>query len=103
MVALLVLGAVLLQIFASGTPVAGDDSVAAVTAGINLGTAPAARIAPSERTASLRTPLFSTLLALLGLLLLADAGLEALARPHHDLQSILQRRTLGRRGPPTTA
>ena len=102
MVSLLVLGAVLLQILASGTPVAGDDSVAAVTVGINLGTAPTARAAPIEGWAPLRT-LLGTLMALLRILVLAGAGLVALSRAVPDLQSVLQRASLERRGPPTTA
>jgi hypothetical protein len=64
-VSIVVLASMLVGALAAGTPVAGNETVAALTAGIELGTAPVARAVthlPAERpalprglTAALRT------------------------------------------------
>ena len=104
-VSLLVLASVLLGALAAGTPVAGNDTVAAVTAGIELGTAPVARAASPAHDA-LRLSLVRALLALLQLVLAAAALVAAfgpwIAAPGNP-RSLLRSQVRQRRGPPALA
>jgi hypothetical protein len=88
-------------VFAVGTPVAGNDSVAAVTAGINLGTAPTVR--PGSPTRAPAEALAHR--ALLLTLLLVLAVHRGSRRPRHEARRsrpawLLWYRALARRGPP---
>jgi hypothetical protein len=100
LLAFVVVAAILLGCLTAGTPVAGDDSVAARTAGINLsisvrtvGTT-AATIA-STRTATLTTRVTAVLLATHFLLLVLWLGAPLIAAVPRQNQS--------RRGPPALA
>jgi len=101
-IAVLVLAAILLEVLAVGTPVANDDSVAAVTAGISPSTAPAPRSSGAAGVRAAIVPIRS-LVALLVVALMGAIAILALSNPPPDLQSIRRWTATGRRGPPTTA
>ncbi len=73
LVAVIVLTSILLGSLAAGTPVAGNGSVAAVTAGIELGTAPVARAAASATVEGLGA--LRSLVTSVQVLLILVAGL----------------------------
>ena len=104
-IGLLVLASILLGALAAGTPVAGNDSVAAVTAGINLGTAPVARTAPtaaiSARVSALRALLTIIRTAFEGAAVLLAATL--LVDVPGGVRSLLRGQARTRRGPPALA
>lgn len=96
LVALVLLLAIMVGAGAAGTPVNGDDSIAATTAGINLGT-PSAH---SARPIVLPQPAVSGLLVVLALLLLAGGALVVGAgEPGRD-RSVLRYERRVTRGPP---
>jgi hypothetical protein len=65
-IAVLVLASILLGALAAGTPVAGNDTIAARTAGIELGTSVVARTAPGASSeAPAPRPLVAIVLAAL--------------------------------------
>jgi len=100
-IALLVVATILLGVLAVGTPVAGNDSVAAVTAGINLGTSPTARTTATTNglpDAIPRRAAFVTLLLLLALALVPREW--TVPRRTSDPGTPLRSSALARRGPP---
>jgi hypothetical protein len=103
-VSVVVLASLLLGALTSGTPVAGNDSVAALTAGIELGTAPVAR-AVTHATVERVGGLNAVALVLRTLLVLAAAAVVVLRRAATDHESSTRSLLVasGRtwRGPPT--
>jgi hypothetical protein len=100
----IVLASLLLGALAAGTPVAGNDTVAATTAGIELGTAPVARAVQSA-VAPHRLPL-ARALAIVLQIALVGAALWPLVEVPPDAQSRLRLLCSGartRRGPPALA
>jgi hypothetical protein len=107
-VSLLVLGAMLLGTLAAGTTVPGNDTVAATTAGTDLGTppAPTPQIAGASavvlRTVATLRPVLAIALVLLALAALWFA--DALRADVPGGMRALRRRQAGdRRGPPAVA
>jgi hypothetical protein len=96
--ALLVLTAVLLGALAAGTPVNGDDSVAAQTAGINLSTTHPVMAKAASTIADRTSSILGRLALLLSLLSFAVVVAEAQLRT-----STLPRHSQSRRGPPVLA
>jgi hypothetical protein len=107
-VSVLVLGAMLLGTLAAGTTVPGNDTVAAATAGTELGTVPGpvSQIAGSPamvaRTVAALRPILAVVLVLLALAALWFA--DALRADVPGGMRALRRRQAGdRRGPPAPA
>jgi hypothetical protein len=101
LIGLLVLSSILLGALAAGTPVAGNDTVAAVTAGINLGTAPV-RASTTHAVADV-APLRALLLALLLLLVAATTRWVDFREPARLVRSLVRGQTGDGRGPPTAS
>ena len=101
----IVLGAMLLGALTPGTADAATDSVAATTAGIELGTAPVVRVASAtshhHHHVGLR-PLLSALRPLFAVTFVVVAAGMATEIPS-GLRSRLRSHTATRRGPPALA
>ena len=100
---ILVFSAICLGAGAAGTPVAGDVSTAAVTAGINLSTSAGAHLAPrlaaNPRHVVQRLDASRARLALVVLLLFVVTGLRS--EDHlPGARSVARRIDRARRGPP---
>lgn len=102
-VSVLVLASILLGSLAAGTPVAGNDTVAAVTAGINLGTAPVVRAASTaqlpDATAALRAAI-TVLLVVASTVVAGSAFATHLVVAPSRRRSLLRSQVGARRGPP---
>ena len=98
-IGLVVLSSILLGALAAGTPVAGNETVAAVTAGINLGTAPA-RAASTTQAAANLVPVRALVLSLLLLLIAAAIRWVDLHEPPRLVRSLVRGQTRDGRGPP---
>jgi hypothetical protein len=94
---LLVLASIMLGAGAAGTPVNGDASVAATTAGINLG--PSVHYAPRVQAAPEATVLDARLLRLV-VALLATGAVFVLAAPEDRARSLIWSERRSQRGPP---
>jgi hypothetical protein len=102
-VSLLVLASILLGALAAGTPVAGNDTVAARTAGIEFGTAPAARVV---QVAAVSSSAIRVLVVVVRSVV-AAAGALVVWRliTEHTLfgRASSRRAAISRRGPPAPA
>lgn len=97
MLALLILFAIMLGAGAAGTPVNGDRSVAATTAGINLG--PAVNQPPRVQAVAIAS-LFDTRLVRLLILLLVAAAVVLVEVVDTRDASLLRAEWHAQRGPP---
>lgn len=98
-IGVLVLASILVGSMAAGTPVAGNDTVAAVTAGIEIGagTHPAPRVVASVARSVLDHGLLQLLVAIVGL---AGVLLCAAVVVSASACSVLRWQRRVRRGPP---